>query len=287
MEAKISVIIPCYNQGHFLTESVESVVAQTYSNWECIIINDGSKDNTEDVALSFIKRDNRIKYIRKKNGGLSSARNAGLDGATGDFIQFLDCDDFIDKNKFAESLQEDAGADVIMTNFCTFSDNNQFTKPPFNLNEKLFNFRELLTGWDDDFVFPPHAGLFKSHFFDRLRFNEDLKAREDWHMWLQIYRTNPTTVFIDKPYASYRSSSNSMSQNIFLMNRSLLQTFELIYPILNEDEKDVFFEKVIRSSCRLLAETQQLLTLTRESNSFRLGNFFVRLVKPFSGIFDA
>src|SRR5665647_2316811 len=78
MDVTISVIIPCYNQAHFLNESVGSVIAQTYTNWECIIVNDGSTDDTEKVALEISQKDNRIQYIKKENGGLSSARNAGL-----------------------------------------------------------------------------------------------------------------------------------------------------------------------------------------------------------------
>ena len=80
----VSIIVPCYNQACFLPETLESVIRQSYTEWECIIVNDGSKDNTEEVSLSYTKKDNRIKYIYQENKGLSAARNyarAGLFGA--------------------------------------------------------------------------------------------------------------------------------------------------------------------------------------------------------------
>lgn len=91
----ISVIVPCYNQAQFLDECLQSVLEQTYQNWECIIVNDGSPDNTEEVALEWTKKDVRFIYLKKDNGGLSSARNAGIEKAKGEWILPLDCDDKI------------------------------------------------------------------------------------------------------------------------------------------------------------------------------------------------
>lgn len=71
----ISVIVPCYNQAQYLDECLQSVLDQTYQNWECIIVNDGSPDNTEEIALRWTKKDSRFRYLKKENEGLSSARN--------------------------------------------------------------------------------------------------------------------------------------------------------------------------------------------------------------------
>jgi hypothetical protein len=73
----ISIIIPCYNQAVFLPDALESVMNQTHLNWECIVVNDGSIDRTEEVALNWVRRDHRFIYLKKENGGLSSARNMG------------------------------------------------------------------------------------------------------------------------------------------------------------------------------------------------------------------
>ena len=89
MKKHISIIIPCYNQAHFLDQALQSVLNQTYLNWECLLINDGSTDETEIISNKWIKKDPRFKYFYKENGGLSSARNFGLDNAEGDCIVFF------------------------------------------------------------------------------------------------------------------------------------------------------------------------------------------------------
>lgn len=95
MSVKVSIIVPCYKQAHFLKESLQSVLDQSYSHWECIIVNDGSPDNTEEVAKKWCAIDKRFKYIKKLNGGLSSARNAGVKVSKGEFILPLDADDLL------------------------------------------------------------------------------------------------------------------------------------------------------------------------------------------------
>ena len=122
MSYLISVIVPCYNQAHFLDETLNSILNQSYTNWECIIVNDGSPDNTENIAKKWMKKDQRFKYISKENGGLSSARNHGLKVAKGDFIQFLDSDDLLSFDKFKKSINafKNQDAAIVITNFIRF-----------------------------------------------------------------------------------------------------------------------------------------------------------------------
>ena len=91
----ISVIVPCYNQAQYLDECLQSVLNQTYQDWECIIVNDGSPDHTEEIAKNWVEKDARFRYLSKENGGLSSARNAGIEIAKGEWILPLDADDKI------------------------------------------------------------------------------------------------------------------------------------------------------------------------------------------------
>lgn len=123
---KVSIIVPCYNQAQFLDEALQSVLDQTYTNWECIIVNDGSPDHTEEVAQKWAAKEARFVYLKKENGGVSSARNAGIEKAKGDFIQFLDSDDCIDNRKLELSLQElnstiSTDTKVAITNFRRFA----------------------------------------------------------------------------------------------------------------------------------------------------------------------
>ena len=91
----ISVIVPCYNQAQYLDECLQSVLDQTHTDWECIIVNDGSPDHTEEIAKKWVEKDARFRYLFKENGGLSSARNAGIEIAKGEWILPLDADDKI------------------------------------------------------------------------------------------------------------------------------------------------------------------------------------------------
>lgn len=101
----ISIIVPCFNQGQFLSEALNSVYNQTYSDWECIIINDGSTDDTEKIALEYSHQDSRFRYIKTKNSGLSAARNEGIRNASGQFIQLLDADDLIEHDKLLSAIE--------------------------------------------------------------------------------------------------------------------------------------------------------------------------------------
>jgi glycosyltransferase involved in cell wall biosynthesis len=101
-----SIIVPCYNQAEFLNECLESVLSQSYLHWECIVINDGSPDNTEQLALEWVKKDSRFRYIYQENTGLSAARNAGINASIGDYILPLDADDKISPDFLASCIRE-------------------------------------------------------------------------------------------------------------------------------------------------------------------------------------
>jgi glycosyltransferase involved in cell wall biosynthesis len=90
---KVSIIVPCYNQAQYLDEALQSIVEQTYTDWECFIVNDGSPDHTEEVARKWVAKDRRFIYTYKENGGVSSARNLGIETAKTEFILTLDADD--------------------------------------------------------------------------------------------------------------------------------------------------------------------------------------------------
>ncbi|WP_322971828.1 glycosyltransferase family A protein [Faecalibacter sp. LW9] len=118
MSALVSVIVPCYNQAQYLDECLESVFNQSYQNWECLIINDGSPDNTEEIALQWTKKDSRFKYFKKENGGVASARNCGLNIAKGKYIQFLDGDDLLEPYKIESqilTLENNNLVDIVYT----------------------------------------------------------------------------------------------------------------------------------------------------------------------------
>ncbi len=236
---KISVIVPCYNQAVFMDDCVNSLINQTYPNWECILVNDGSTDNTEEKALEWQSKDNRIKYIKKTNGGLSSARNTGIRNVTGDFVQFLDCDDFLYKEKFEKSVQKikNPTNTIVITDFQRFDNTTKTVLPPHCiLEEKYFNQEEILLKWDNPFSIPIHCALFSRDIVEKYRFNEELKAKEDWIFWLQAYGDKPETFFIKEYLLAYRMSSAGMTNNEFFMYENKTKAIEKLEQVISDKD---------------------------------------------------
>jgi len=244
---KISVIIPCYNQGCFLKETCESLISQNYGSWEALIINDGSTDDTEKIALAICKEDSRFKYLYKGNGGLSSARNLGLDNVNGDYVQFLDADDKLKESKFTDSMKliEQEKSEIVITNFLRFkSKNGKLKKVRFNLNDYEINYKSVLLNWDVKYAIPIHCGLFSVNSIKGVRFNESLKAKEDWLFWLELLKRNPKISFLNKKLTLYRAHKNNMSKNNDKMFLNWRSANDIIYESLDEEYKVVFFKRL-------------------------------------------
>ncbi len=219
----VSVIIPCYNQAHFLTDSVGSLIAQTLDNWECIIVNDGSPDDTRAVAKSLVQQDPRIRYFEQENCGLACARNTGLNLAHGRYIQFLDADDLIAPEKL--QLQLDALKGINQLALC-YSDyrhcheNNvdqtvkrdNFLPPRFVLDRPL---HDIAARWETQFSIPVHSFLFDARFFTEkaIRFDVTLPNHEDWDCWMQIFALDPIVKVTPGPLAIYRICGAAMCMN--------------------------------------------------------------------------
>lgn len=257
---KISVIVPCYNQAFFLDDCINSLIDQTYENWECILINDGSTDNTEEKSLEWQKKDSRIKYIKKPNGGLSSARNKGIENITGDFVQFLDCDDFLYKEKFEKSVQKISNLHntVIITNFKRFDNATKTDLPPHCiLDEKYFSQREILLKWDNTFSIPIHCAIFSKDIVEKYKFDEELRAKEDWVFWLQAYGENPKTHYINEPLLAYRMSSAGMTNNEFFMYENKAKAIVKFEQIISD--KDLLREFFKENLLATMYENFQLM----------------------------
>lgn len=139
MRRKYSVIIPVYNSESTLNKCVDSVLGQTYSNFELILVDDGSRDQSGQIIDEYAHKDNRVIAVHKENGGVSSARNKGIDIATGDYIAFIDSDDWIDSN-YLESFNS-SDADCIVSGFKLIE--NGIFKESFSLNNLIYNGNEI------------------------------------------------------------------------------------------------------------------------------------------------
>lgn len=127
---KISIIVPLYNAGKYIEQTIEDLITQTYQNIEIIMINDGSVDKSEDIVRKYAREDDRIKVISIENQGPSKARNVGLDLATGDYIRFVDADDRIPRDSMEQLMQpylDDSELDLVIGNYRTIPEMGYFT----------------------------------------------------------------------------------------------------------------------------------------------------------------
>lgn len=263
----ISVIVPCYNQAEYLSECLQSVEDQTYSHWECIIVDDGSPDDTERIALKWTSKDVRFKYLRKENGGLSSARNSGLQLAKGDWIQFLDCDDLIVENKFEASSKFFGDHDLILSDFVYFRNMEIMeNKRPFI--ERQLNFRDVLLHWDVDYIIPIHCALIRRSQCNS--FKTELKAKEDWFFWLEFFKKTDSYVCIDSQLALYRQHEGSMTTDIAHMFRNETVAYQYIYQIIPPELRVTFLEhRIRRKNFQILSLSKNVETLKMKIHAYR------------------
>lgn len=203
---RVSIIVPCYNHAQFLSEALQSVLNQSYSNWECIIINDGSLDNTEKVAEQWLIKDSRFKYIKKDNGGLSSARNAGIAVAVGDYIVTLDSDDkyemtFIEKATSILNNKLEIG--VVSSWGIRFFKN------------KYYDIFKPIGGTIDNFLFSNASigtAMFRKKCWEDCGgYDEEmLKGYEDWEFYIRVAMNGWQTEIIKEPLFYYRQHKSSM-----------------------------------------------------------------------------
>lgn len=214
MDSKISIIVPIYNTEKYLNRCVDSILAQSYKNLEIILVDDGSNDNSPAICDSYAKRDTRIKVVHKKNGGLSSARNAGLDMATGDYIGFVDSDDFISSDMYEILMDNMDESGNVLSNvmYVRSYDDGEIapSKVPHTTDKEISSVqfaRELMLHTGDVSVC---TKLFPKELFSNVRFCEG-KLNEDLLFILEILTKIEKINFIGKIGYYYFSRSGSIS----------------------------------------------------------------------------
>ena len=207
----ISVIIPCYNHGQYLRFALESVLEQTFAQWEVIVVDDGSTDSTAGIIQEY--RDARIRYIYQDNAGLSAARNTGIRAAHGSFLAFLDADDEWEPGFLTicyQALDRESGIAGVFTR-CRYIDPDGALLPGIGgLEIEPPDFRSrLLEGG----FFPVHTVLTRVSVLDRCGlFDTNLTSAEDWDLWLRISEWQSMRG-LAQPLARYRVYPGSMSTN--------------------------------------------------------------------------
>lgn len=201
----ISVIIPAYNAARTIRRCIQSVLDQTYTEWEMIIVDDGSKDDTLDICQSY--DDSRIRVLHKENGGVSSARNHGLKFAQGDYIAFIDSDDFIEID-YLQHLSQGLGYDIVISGYCY-----ENTPESSSFRLKLANREavgcELSKLINADQLCYPWGRLFKRSIIEtyHIRFDEAMRFAED-NVFNWEYLCHINSLRIDTTQKDYHKSSD-------------------------------------------------------------------------------
>lgn len=210
---KISVIVPIYKNEKFLKKCIESIINQTYSNLEILLIDDGSPDNCGNICDEYAEKDSRIKVIHKENGGVSSARNIGLDIATGEYIAFVDSNDYIDSTMYENliSIALDNNADIIDSGYRFYrpwKNTNKILEGPNTKRISVYNNIQAL----HQFYFGPQrfseisvmpvTKLYKRTLLKNIRFFEGYRFEDTEFIPRVLYKAN-TIVKYEQPFYTY------------------------------------------------------------------------------------
>ena len=229
----VSVIVPIFNADKYLTQCLESIINQNYKKLEIILIDDGSKDNSLYICQQFADWDNRIKVVKKLNGGVSSARNAGLEVATGEFVYFVDADDYLFPETIELLVSLIANHDLVMCTMKKFC-NNEKVKFSYTSNTAIFDTDKAL---QNILIDKQSAGFLFNKLFrwsiikeKNLRFNTQLHNCED-ELFVMDYLSNDSKiVFNDSVIYAYRDTPNSaLNSGINEKSASAIYSRKLIY----------------------------------------------------------
>lgn len=232
----ISIIVPIYNSEKYLRQCIESILKQSYKNIEVLLINDGSPDSAADICKEYIEKDSRCHYYEKENGGLSDARNYGIERATGDFITFVDSDDFL-MDQALEKLYATAllgESDLVVGGFCRFEEpyfhlfsRDCFGSLPITFVEKEYAINQMDEFTDVYFLLYSTAWskLYKRSLFDSIRYLLKKYAEDQFTTW-KLYLAAEKISICNHVIYAYRRNYEGLSCNFDLSHLDYIDALE-------------------------------------------------------------
>lgn len=222
----VSIIIPTYNRAHLIGETLDSVLAQTYTNWECIIVDDWSTDITDEVVGEYVKNDNRFQYhYRPKDRvkGPNACRNYGFELSNGEYIKWFDSDDVMHSKLLEQqiaSFGEAIDCSVCKVAYYDFEKNETLKENSIYSNQLI---EDYLVGRVTFYVSGP---LWKKSFLKKQTelFDEVIMNLDDWDFNLRMLYRKPNIIYINKPLIKYRIHQNSLSKEIEKLNFNELKS---------------------------------------------------------------
>ena len=281
--ALVSIIVTCYNQAYCIAKTLESVKAQTYKHWECIIVDDGSSDSSAEVIKAFIKQDERFHYVYQNNTGVSAARNTGFALAKGDYINFLDGDDTFLPQKLEEQLVVFNLQPEVAICIC----DHQYYHVHTN-DYKYYQFEriktkpleQLLYDWHNGVAFPPHAPLYKRSLWgpNEHPFPEDYKFRcEDWVFNVLLALKDVNYYMLDKVLCNYHMAATNFTNNNKSLTTAAIKAALYLKSKLPEQYQEDFIDTTIDNSLNMYLESEKINILQQSAN-WRIAN---AISKPF------
>jgi glycosyltransferase involved in cell wall biosynthesis len=266
----VSIIVPCYNQAAYVAACLDSVLKQTFTDWECIIINDGSLDNTDEIVKTYLEKDTRLQYINNKNAGVSNARNCGIKKATGTFILPLDADDIIHEAYLYKAVEKFKETPAIALLYCKadyFGEINEPWKlPPYSYKRLL---RENL--------------IFCSAFFYREQaiavglFDETLAVGlEDWEFFLRLINEDSIVYELSETLFFYRIKKQSRSVDVNTSKKATQEVREKVYA----QRPDMYY-KYFGDVVSIIQENETQKEKIAQFKTFKPNRTFKNLIKFF------
>ncbi len=261
---KISVIVPFFNCGEIIESCLNSILLQSYDNFEVLMIDDGSKNDSKDYALKFCK-DNRFKYLYKDNSGVSDARNYGLDNVSGDYVSFVDCDDILHPDFFRVLLDLSVKNDKCITS-CARKEFNDSIEWDIVTNLKTNKTEDVIL--NDEFSHENHweAGvvwgkLFPISLIKNIRFDTRYHVSEDTLFFMQVLILAKHYLHIDSQMYGYRISQNSAIHGIYDQRKhtqlyAIEEISNLVKPFSYKDF--VFLRGILVETCKKAVQTHNI-----------------------------
>lgn len=243
-QPKISVIVPVYKTEGLLDRCVESIVGQTYKNLEIILVDDGSPDNCPAMCDEWAEKDSRIRVIHKENGGVSSARNAALDIATGDYIGFVDSDDWIEPEMYSSLIQKisESGKNIALCSYYAVEISGERYECRCVVDKEVLDkddyFRFIVLGGDGGYIW---NRLYDADILKEVRFDEDIWYSEDLLFNFKTAQKSNGAAILDK--IEYNYVQKRIKEQAWVMNDhsfDSMTAFEIVlsYKDIPEDVYD-------------------------------------------------
>lgn len=251
-KTRISIIVPVYNSGQYLPQCIDSIINQTFTDWELILVNDGSTDQSAEICSHYCDNHQNIRLLNVNRGGVSRARNIGLNAATSPFVYFMDSDDYLSPNHLGHYASVMDLYDITFQGYRTFENTSGETVKEYNIDEneaQSENCMDLLcrvfkcgnmfgSAW---------SKIFRKEIIDRwhLRFKEDVSIREDEIFTFEYCQYITSVKVINSTSYNYRLTPNSLMRRKYYDPRKMLDVFNYSYIAALQLPLNVNIRKII------------------------------------------